>query len=324
MKSHHISVIIPCHNGERFLAEAIESVLAQTVPASEIIVIDDGSTDSTKAIATRYAQVRYLYQPQQGVSRARNNALAASQGEYIVFLDHDDRLLPHAFELAIASFQLYPDCGFVFGTCRNINADGMPIEAAERSVLEQPYEGPIYPNILKGNSVHPPARHMFQRSVFEVVGNFDPSLVVAEDYDMYLRVAAAFRGYCHNQVIVEYREHNVSASITARSSHHLRATLKVLSKQKLAVRGDQDLEAAYRYGKQHWCTVYGRYMAYDIAVYLKAGQPQLAVLTLYLLLRYYPQGLLHYAAEQLTKLSKGWVATHSSHKIAARNPRMEV
>lgn len=309
-----ICVIIPCHNGELFLAEAIESVLAQTIPASEIIVVDDGSTDSTQTIAKRYAQVRYFYQPQQGVSAARNLGLKMSQAEYIVFLDHDDRLLPHAFELAIEAFRRYPDCGFVFGTCRNIDADGKLIPTSNRSRLEQPYEQPIYPNLLKGNSAHPPARHLFHRSVFETVGGFDTSLVVAEDYDMYLRVAAAFTGYCHNQVMVEYRDHNISASTTARPSQHLRATLKVLAKQRQCVRGNPELEAAYRHGKRHWCKVYGSHIIYDIAVYLKSGQLHLAIVTLYLLCFHYPQGLLKLGEALRAKLAKRRVTASGSRQ----------
>lgn len=309
MNAANISVIIPCRDGERFLVEAIESVLLQTVSVAEIIVVDDGSTDSTPEIAARYPQVRYFYQPGLGVSAARNLGLKASQGEYIIFLDHDDRLLPEAVELGLEAFRLYPDCGFVFGTCRNISENGLS-QTAQRTILEQPYELPIYPNILKGNSVHPPARHLFQRSVFDTVGEFDRTLTVAEDYDMYLRVAAAFRGYCHNQTVVEYREHSVSASMTARPTQHLLASLKVLNKQKPFVFANREHTQAYHQGKQHWCRIYGRYLPYDVAYYLKKGQPTLALLAFYLAFRYNPQELNHYIAELLpklfNKLSKCW------------------
>jgi glycosyltransferase involved in cell wall biosynthesis len=299
--SSNVSVIIPCHNGAAFLAEAIESALSQTIPALEVIVIDDGSTDATADVVACYPQVQYVYQQQQGVSVARNLGLKLSQGEYIVFLDHDDRLMPEALEIGLEAFCLHPNSGFVFGTCKNINANGTPVQASNRSVLERPYELPIYPSILKGNSIHPPARHLIHRSVFEQIGGFDTSLVVAEDYDLYLRMAAAFPGYCHNQPIVEYREHQASASSTARSSQHLLASLKVLHKQREFVRRNRVYKSAYQLGKQHWCQIYSRYLAYDIITYLKAGQPQKAGQALSLLLRYYPQGLVHYGIEQLSK-----------------------
>jgi glycosyltransferase involved in cell wall biosynthesis len=291
VNSNNISVIIPCHNGERFLAEAIESALGQTIPPAEIIVIDDGSTDATKAVVARYPQVKYIYQTQQGVSAARNLGLKLSRGEYIVFLDHDDYLLPNALEVGLTAFRQHPNCGFVFGVCRNIDANGIRIQGTHRVVLEQPYPQPIYPNILKGNSVHPPGRHLFHRSVFETVGEFDSTLTVAEDYDMYLRIAAAFPGHCHNQEVVAYRNHDQSASTVAQPSLHLLATLKVLQKQQPIIRQNPQYQAAYRQGKQHWIAIYGRYMVYDIKSYLKDNQPGLAALTVYLLLRYCPRVL---------------------------------
>ncbi|WNZ25294.1 glycosyltransferase [Leptolyngbya sp. NK1-12] len=309
MNSQTVSVIIPCYNAERFLAEAIESALGQSIAATEIIVVDDGSTDQTRAIVARYPQVKYIYQSRQGVSAARNYGLQVSCGEYIVFLDHDDYLLPNALEAGLAAFRQHPDCGFVFGVCRNIDTNGIRLQGSNRAVLEHPYPQPIYPNILKGNSVHPPARHLFHRSVFETVGKFDTTLTVAEDYDMYLRVAAAFPGHCHNQEVVAYRTHDVSASTTARPSHHLASTLKVLKKQQPHLRQNPQYQTAYRQGKQHWIKIYGRYMVYDIKFYLLTKQPQLAAQSLYLLLRYYPQGLLRYARELLANLSRRWTAS---------------
>src|ERR687890_856397 len=91
-----VSVVIPCYNQAHFLGEAIESVLAQSYPRFEIIVVDDGSTDDTSKVAARHPGGRYVYQNNQGVSAARNSGLARSEGEYVVFLDADDRLLPEA------------------------------------------------------------------------------------------------------------------------------------------------------------------------------------------------------------------------------------
>src|ERR1700722_9202668 len=90
-----VSVVIPCYNSERYLAEAIESVRRQTYPRTEIIVIDDGSTDGTARIA-RSSPVHYFYQPNSGISAARNRGLLHCHGEYVLFLDHDDCLLPKA------------------------------------------------------------------------------------------------------------------------------------------------------------------------------------------------------------------------------------
>src|ERR671911_2120937 len=110
-----VSVVIPCYNQAHFLGEAIESVLAQSYPRFEIIVVDDGSTDDTSKVAARYPGVRYVYQNNQGVSAARNSGLARSEGEYVVFLDADDRLLPEALETGLKCLEARPECAFVSG-----------------------------------------------------------------------------------------------------------------------------------------------------------------------------------------------------------------
>lgn len=303
--SFKTSVIIPCHNGELFLAEAIESVFCQTVAATEIIVIDDGSTDATPQIVSRYPQLRYLRQAQQGVSQARNAAAAACQGDYLLFLDHDDRLLPEAIELNLKAFAAHPDSGFVFGRCRNIDTDGLPLNSENRSILEQRYDPPFYPQLLQGNSIHPPARLMIQRQAFEAVSGFDGSLQVSEDYDFCLRLAAAYPGFCHNQPVAEYRNHGYSVSNRVRSTQHLLAALKVLDQQLPKLQDHSEYEAAYQQGKRHWQTVYSPYLVYDLMKSLKSGQWSDAVASLGLMLRYRPQGLLDYGLERLglSKLS---------------------
>jgi glycosyltransferase involved in cell wall biosynthesis len=297
--NHSVSVIIPCHNGEQFLTEAVESVLAQTVVADEIIVVDDGSTDATPQIVSRYPQLRYLRQAQQGVSRSRNTAAAASQGDYIVFLDHDDRLLPQALELGLAAFAARPQSGFVFGLCRNIDVKGELIEHAQLSALEQHYEPPYYPKLLQGDSIHPPARLMIQRQAFEAIGGFDPSLTVAEDYDLYLRLAAAYPGFCHNQPVVEYRNRDDSVSHRVRSTQHLLASLQVLDKQKPKLQDSPEYEIAYQQGRVHWQKVYSPYLLFDLIKYLKAGQMKLTLSSLLLTLRYRPQSFLEYGLIRL-------------------------
>src|SRR5918995_6377717 len=110
-----VSVVIPCYNQAHFLGEAIVSVLAQSYPRFEIIVVDDGSTDDTPEVAARYPGVRYVYQNNQGVSAARNSGLARSEGEYVVFLDADDRLLPEALETGLKCLKTHSGCAFASG-----------------------------------------------------------------------------------------------------------------------------------------------------------------------------------------------------------------
>src|ERR687894_2072239 len=98
-----VTVVIPCYNQAHFLGEAIESVLSQTYPHFEIVVVDDGSTDNTSEVASGYPpdKVRLIRQENKGLSAARNAGLGRSGGEYVVFLDSDDRLLAEALEVGV-------------------------------------------------------------------------------------------------------------------------------------------------------------------------------------------------------------------------------
>src|SRR3712207_5573157 len=115
-----VSVVIPCYKQAHFLGEAIESVLAQSYPHFEVVVVDDGSTDNTSEVAARYPGVRCVRQDNQGLAAARNSGLAHSKGEYLLFLDADDRLLPHALEVGVERLEAHPECAFVSGRYRNI------------------------------------------------------------------------------------------------------------------------------------------------------------------------------------------------------------
>src|ERR1700728_2169006 len=114
-----VSVVIPCYNSARYLPETIESVRLQTYPRIEIIVVDDGSTDETARIA-RSCGVRYIYQTNRGISAARNTGILHGQGKYVLFLDHDDRLLPRAVENGVELLEEHPDCTLAVGELRYI------------------------------------------------------------------------------------------------------------------------------------------------------------------------------------------------------------
>lgn len=295
-----VSIIIPCYNGARFLAEAINSILAQTYPAAEIIVVDDGSTDQTPQIAARYRQVTYIYQPNQGAAVARNRGIQASKGNYLVFLDSDDRLLPQALEVGMQSFQTSPDCGFTFGECRRVDREGLPLSG---QVYTPATPIPVYETLLSGLCLHPPARFIFQRQVIERIGGFDPMLRSADDYDFYIRAAAAFPGYGHHQEVVEYRVHSASITNVTRSCQHFSESMIIFRKQSTFVQAHPTYRPIHQKGVQHWINIYGPYMTYDAVYWLKKGKPGQAAKALSLVLRYYPQGLIAYGKELAAKLT---------------------
>src|SRR5918998_3304628 len=131
-----VSVIIPCYNQGRFLSEAIESVLAQTYPHVETIVVDDGSTDDTSNIAARYSGVRCIRQGNQGLAAARNTGLGESKGGYLVFLDADDRLLPNALETGLECLKAHPECALAYGHCTLITVDGSFLKQWSRQFID--------------------------------------------------------------------------------------------------------------------------------------------------------------------------------------------
>ena len=110
---NNVSVIISCYNGASFLADAIDSALSQTHPV-EVVVVDDGSTDHTAEVCDRYPDVGYIYQHNQGVSVARNTGIHATQGEFLIFLDCDDILMPNTAEIGVKTFLAGPDLGAIF------------------------------------------------------------------------------------------------------------------------------------------------------------------------------------------------------------------
>src|SRR5262245_38480777 len=119
-----VSVVIPCYNQARFLSDAIESALDQTCPPLEVIVVDDGSTDHTASVAARYHGLKYLRQRNAGAPSARNYGFRESHGEFLLFLDADDRLVPEALAHGLAALRHHNDWVFATGHVRLIAADG--------------------------------------------------------------------------------------------------------------------------------------------------------------------------------------------------------
>lgn len=310
MTDSSVSVIVPCHNGAEFLADAIDSILAQTYPVLEILVIDDGSTDGTEAIAAQYAApVHYIRQACQGVSVARNAGIQASRGDYLVFLDHDDRLLPHALTVGVDCLEKNPGCGFAYGQHQSIDSVGNPVAPALGAVKTQDVSLKIsvasdYALMLRGEFPVPPARTMFRRQVFEQVGGFDPTFTNSQDYDLCLRVAAQFWACRHNQVIAEYRQHGFSKSSTTVVTRKLAFTLRALENQWSRVKGNPEYRRAYQAGRKHFQGLHGRYIPYEVAAHIKMGNLRAASQAAIALSRYYPQGWLQYGLELLTKLTR--------------------
>lgn len=134
-----VTAAIPVRNGEAYLAEAIESVLAQSRPCDQVVVVDNDSSDGSAAIAAGYGPaVAVVSEPRPGIGAARNAAIAAAQGEFVAFLDADDLWQPDKIERQLAAFAARPELQLVFGHVRQFVSPGLP--AAEAAALHVPPE----------------------------------------------------------------------------------------------------------------------------------------------------------------------------------------
>ncbi len=169
----HVSVIVPVYNGERFLAEAIESILAQTYQSYELIVVDDGSTDRTREIALSFPLVKYLYQANSGIAAARNRGVEIAQGEYLAFLDADDLWMPDKLWLQMAAFEADPTLEVVSGH----------IEQFVNPGLAQKYSFSTAP--LPGYST---TAILIKRSLINAIGPFHEDFQTAETISWFAEV----------------------------------------------------------------------------------------------------------------------------------------
>lgn len=243
-----ISVIITCYNQGRFLADAIKSVLTQTVHNFEIMVVDDGSSDNTKDVAAGFAEVQYVYQTNSGLSAARNTGIARSRGRYLVFLDADDWLYGNALETNLDHLKRNPDHAFVSGWHDKVDEWNYPIATDEQIIVEKDH----YRHLLKGNYIGMHACVMYQRWALEDF-RFDTTLKACEDYDMYFRIARDFVVGNHSGKLAAYRIHgnNMSSRIPFMLEH----ALKVCRKQEPFLR-DATEKRAFREGLRNWKSYY--------------------------------------------------------------------
>lgn len=209
-----ISVVMPTFNGERFLRPAIESILAQTFAAFELIVIDDGSTDATPQILASFHDPRIvlLANPRNlGIAASTNRGLAAARGEFIALHDHDDISLPHRFQTQLDFLNSHPDIALVGSAATLIDDNSIPY--AEYREPEDDIE-------LKWEALFRcPISHtsvMVRRRVMLETGGYslDPVLKVASDYDLLSRIVMHYRVANLSQPLVRWRRHAEASMIT--------------------------------------------------------------------------------------------------------------
>ncbi len=181
-----ISVIIPTYNRTQVLGRAVQSVLNQTLPAHEIIVVDDGSSDNTPVLmAESFPQCIYLQQPNRGVSAARNRGIELATGDWLAFLDSDDEWLSGKLEAQRDMLKRHPDIK-ICHTEEIWIRNGKRVNQMNKHAKSG---GNIFQKCLP-LCVISPSSVIIHRSLFEQVGNFDEQLPACEDYDLWLRICA--------------------------------------------------------------------------------------------------------------------------------------
>jgi glycosyltransferase involved in cell wall biosynthesis len=238
-----IAVIIPTFNNAHFLAEAIRSVLNQTRPADQIIVVDDGSSDDPAAVVAHFENVRLIRQDNRGPSSARNTGLRHCNTSHVVFLDSDDRLLPRALEAGLACSANRPECGFVYGGYRRVSIDGGALE----SDCLNPIKGDAHLALLRANVIGPPMVGLYRRDCLTAMNGFDETLRRAEDYDLYLRISEKYPIINHWEIVAEYRRH--SDNVSNNFPEQLKAVYRVLDKHEARIKPGSTERAALREGR---------------------------------------------------------------------------
>ena len=201
-----VSVITPTFNRADFVGECIESVLGQTYPNLEHLLVDDGSTDNTQEIVERYLpdqRLRFARQANSGQATARNMGLGMARGEYICFLDSDNVWKLDKIERQLKLMQQHPAVDVIYGNQEVIDEDGNILPMPEHKRMKR-YSGRITDKLLLDNFVSFNTA-MIRRRCFDKVKGFDQSVRAGDDYDLWLRFSAHFEFLHVPEIFGQYR-----------------------------------------------------------------------------------------------------------------------
>jgi glycosyltransferase involved in cell wall biosynthesis len=225
-----VSVVIPCFNAGATLARTLQSVTRQSYPHLEIIIVDDGSTDSSRQVAALFAdqdhRIRILEQPNQGVAAARNRGIMEAEGRLIAPIDADDLWASTKIEQQVRMIEADPEMGLVYCWFENINFEDEIITGGFRFS----FEGEVLPDVARFDFVGNGSNALMRREAIEVAGGYDLSLRAAgaegcEDWKLWLSIAENWRFGVVPQPLVGYR---VSAgNMSSRTAQMLRSADRV-------------------------------------------------------------------------------------------------
>lgn len=222
-----VTVILPTYNRAGFLKESIQSVLSQTFTDFELIVVDDGSTDSTKEAVQEFPGIRYIPCPvNKGVSAARNLGIGLARGRYICFLDSDDLWVENKLEAQIAWMESQTDCQVCY-TDEIWIRRGVRVNPMNK---HRKVTGDIFSDCLP-LCVVSPSSVLMRASLFSEVGMFDEALAVCEDYDLWLRISMRYPVHLIDEKLLIKRgghEDQLSSRYWGMDRFRIAALLKLL------------------------------------------------------------------------------------------------
>lgn len=211
------SVIIPTYNREQFIRRAINSVLNQTCQDFEIIVVDDGSKDQTKKVVSTFgAQVRYVYQENQGPSIARNTGIRLARGQYIAFLDSDDQFLPNKLYMNKKFLEANKNSYFLYSWYHEIKKGRK--NRLVNNLKEYKDQNKFQMSLYKRKFTIRTSTVVVHKSCFDNIGLFNPKYRYSQDWDMWLRLSGQYKGFCQKYPLALYRRHP-RPKIPARKRH---------------------------------------------------------------------------------------------------------
>lgn len=198
-----VSILMPTYNRASYLNEAIDSVLDQTYRNFELLVVDDGSTDNTREVVDSYlsdSRVRYLYKENGGQSSGRNFGFSHSRGEYICFLDSDNKWLPKKLDICISAALENPDFDIIYGENIAIDSDGNELH----KIRMRRHSGCITAELLKDNFVTINTATL-KRGCYDTMGGLDENFLRAPDYEFWLRLSTKYRFLHIPEYMAQYR-----------------------------------------------------------------------------------------------------------------------
>lgn len=307
-----VSIIIASYNCAAYIAETLQSVVAQTLKDIEIIVVDDGSSDTTRDIVSAFgAPVRLVAQTNSGVCAARNRGIREAKGQYICLMDHDDYWFPDKLERQVRAMQAHPEVGVVYSAftlwSRDEKTHQFPAPASldtdiDPNAIDADYSGWIYHQFLIDCWMLT-STAMFRPEVFARCGVFDVSLPYSEDWDLWLRIAQHYPFIKLSRATTLYRQHPQQGNRVAREIDYRTRLLKQAVQTWGLCSRDGRCVSRHAFNKQ-----LAAYHASFALGHLRAGNRKLALVAFIQSWSSYPRNIkaLAYFAATLVGWKPAW------------------